>query len=108
MAKINHKDSISLKSYFDTKLEASDKALQLQEREYARRLDDLNHEAERLRNMQVSYLPREVYDVNHKELCAKLEKLEAFNNQLIGKFSIIAVLISIGISIIIYLITSKI
>lgn len=39
-----------------------DRALEIQTKELARRLDDLNHEADRLRNMQSTYLPREVWE----------------------------------------------
>jgi tetrahydromethanopterin S-methyltransferase subunit F len=42
------------------KFVARDGAVQLQAREYERRLDILNGEAERLRQMQMTYLPREV------------------------------------------------
>jgi hypothetical protein len=36
--------------------------LRLQHREYKRRLDDLNHEAERIALIQENYVPRETYD----------------------------------------------
>lgn len=36
--------------------------LRLQHEEYKRRLDDLNHEAERIALIQESYVPRETFD----------------------------------------------
>jgi hypothetical protein len=36
--------------------------LRLQHREYKRRLEDLNHEAERIALIQENYVPRETYD----------------------------------------------
>ena len=57
-------------------IKSSDKSLLIQAKEYERRLESLNHEAERLRVMQATYLPREVYETHHKELKNKIEALQ--------------------------------
>ena len=51
-----------------------EQSLRLQAREYKRRLQDLNGEAQRLRDMQATYIPREVYE---NSLQSVLEKTEA-------------------------------
>ena len=48
-------------------------ALELQAKEYDRRLSSLNHEAEQLKAMQSTYLPREMYESRHRELDAKID-----------------------------------
>ena len=60
-------------------------ALTLQAREYERRLDFLNGEAGRLREMQATYLPREVYDSKHELLEASLEQIKIELNTYKGK-----------------------
>lgn len=68
-------ESKHLKEIMDLKFQNADIALKLQAKETERRLDNLNGEAERLRNIQATYLPREVYEANQKELNSKLESL---------------------------------
>lgn len=51
-------------------------ALELQATEYERRLSALNHEAEQLRRMQATYLPREVYEAEARELRTRAETLK--------------------------------
>jgi hypothetical protein len=48
---------------FDEKLKALQKALKLQAKEYERRLEDLNGEAGRLKQMKAELTPREVFDI---------------------------------------------
>lgn len=48
-------------------------SLKLQAKEYKRRLDDLNGEAGRLRAMQSTYIPREVYENSLKSVLDKTE-----------------------------------
>ena len=77
MAKYNgperRNDVNHLKEILDIKIENAEKALTLQATEYHRRLNDLNGEAKRLREMQASYVSREIYDVQHSELLKKVE-----------------------------------
>lgn len=103
-----YKDGVSLKEYFDSRFTDAEKALDLQNKEVARRLEFLNGEAERLRQMQATYLPREVYDANCKEILGKLSSLEEFKNQAIGRQAVIAVLVSAAISIAIMLVSHNI
>lgn len=65
--------------YFEAKFQFIDKALQLQAAEYERRLSALNGEAERLRNMQAMYVPRETFDTVIREFEKKIEILTAVN-----------------------------
>lgn len=70
----------ALEKLINFRLDLNDKALQIQHKEYERRLRDLNGEAERLRQMQATYVSREVYEINHRELTSKLEALSNRSN----------------------------
>lgn len=104
-------------SYFekitDERFTATTKALELQAREYERRLHDLNGEAARLRVIQETYIPREVYEVGHKELqrvsdaryeeiLRSLSELKEFRANYQGRQSIISIVISFIVSLIIF------
>lgn len=52
----------ALEKLLDTKTAATEKALELQAREYERRLDKLNHDHENTKQIQMTYLPREMFD----------------------------------------------
>ena len=52
---------------------ASQMALELNAKEIERRLDFLNGEAGRLKEMQSTYLPREVYESKHELLEQRLD-----------------------------------
>jgi len=54
----------------------SEAALALQAKEYERRLSSLNHEAEQLKAMQATYMPREVADSSFNELRARMTSVE--------------------------------
>lgn len=56
---------------------AVSEALRLQHEEYKRRLHDLNGEAQRLRDIQATYVPRESYESYVKEAEAKAAALLA-------------------------------
>ena len=98
-----------LKELINTKVEAQnclnrerwvnmDKALALQAKEYERRLDNLNHEAERIKSFQSLSVSRELYDAQHKEVCNKLEYLQNIINKGQGHSSgISGTLVSIGV-----------
>lgn len=63
------------KKYIEEKFTNYDTALKLQAKEYERRLEALNGEAERLRVMQASYVPREVFEASVKAVLDKQEDL---------------------------------
>jgi hypothetical protein len=58
-----------------TKIDKSDLALALATKETERRLSDLNHEAERLKSMQITYLPRESFELAHNLLVSRIDSL---------------------------------
>lgn len=63
-------------------------ALKLQATEYERRLQILNHEADQLKKMQATYLPRESWEETIRGLVSS-------RDQLIGRKDAITVVISI-------------
>jgi len=75
---------------------ASDKALTVATNELHRRLEMLNGEAARLREMQASYIPRETYDrgmeslekstlASDQEMDRRIKVLENMNANMAGK-----------------------
>jgi hypothetical protein len=60
----------------EERLEGSKDALRLQAAEYERRLDMLNGEAERLRQMQTTYVEKSVYEIAHKYLTEKIDAIQ--------------------------------
>lgn len=73
--------------FFKEKFRSLSEALQLQAKEYKRRLRDLNGEAGRLRSMQSEYIPREVFDRTVNELREKLAVLTTWKANQEGKQS---------------------
>lgn len=59
----------------DTAKDSADMALNLNSSEIARRLEFLNGEAERLRIMQASYIPREMHESSLKEINRRLDSV---------------------------------
>jgi hypothetical protein len=53
---------------FHERIEAVDRAIVLQAREYARRLEELNHAHQNAVQDRAGYLQREVWEANRKEL----------------------------------------
>ncbi len=89
---------VSLHKQVDLRLEAGAKALKLQAAENLRRLDLLNGEAERLRQIQATYLPREVYDVSAREMHKKINELREREAHTQGRNSVIAAVVAFAIS----------
>lgn len=65
--------------------ESASKALVLQAEQYEKHLALLNHEAEQLKSMQASYVSREVYDRDIKELDGKVGKLNKWADVMTGR-----------------------
>ena len=79
----------------ETWRESHNEALNLETSELRRRLDILNGEADRLREMQATYLPRESYQIEHDRLRKDVEELQGFRNNLIGQMAMISTFFSI-------------
>jgi len=71
--------------FFDEKFNALEKALELQAKEYERRLTALNGEADRLHKMQEQYVPREVFERMLDELRKELKSLSEWKTKQEGK-----------------------
>ena len=104
---MEEKDYDHLETVIDVKLKAIREASSLRNVEIDRRLGLLNGEAERLRVMQATYLPRELYAQQHNELKDKIEFITTIANEyrtfkavMESKASQASVWISYGISII--------
>lgn len=92
MKECTHNDLIQIVSTLETKIAVIDEkllatadTLKNQAKEYERRLGELNHEAARIKEIQATYLPREVYENNHKELTTKVEKIIDWQGSIIGR-----------------------
>lgn len=91
------------------KFKSLKKALKLQATEYQRRLYDLNHENERIKEVQKDSIPREVFDRVISEINLRLERilndritpLEAYKTKQEGSLRVIMYLIGVVIAIVI-------
>jgi len=77
----------------------AEKNLIQQAKEYERRLELLNGEASRLRDIQTNYLPREVYESKHSELIKTVDDLRTYRDTMLGRQSIIIIVVSALISV---------
>lgn len=75
--------------FFTEKFKSRDKQLKLQAREYERRLEMLNHEADQLKNMQATYTPREVFDRTVDELRKEIKQVNDWKTKQEGKSQLI-------------------
>jgi hypothetical protein len=100
---INH-----LKEVTELKFETNAQALKIQAKEYERRLEALNGEAKRLREMQATYIGKEIYDAHHLELhkvCDELkQRLDIASGRDLTISGIVALASSILVGLIIHLI----
>jgi hypothetical protein len=78
---------------------ASEKAVILQTAEIARRLEGLNHENERLAMFQRTTVNKDVYEARHNALAKEVADLRDFKNNSQGKYTVIAAVVSAGISV---------
>lgn len=86
------------KELFSVELAANQKAMELQAKEYERRLELLNGEAESLRKMQATYVPRESFEAFQKQVGEmdvsqniKITDLEKWKSTVIGQFAILQI-----------------
>jgi len=93
----------ALEKLFNTRLEAQDSARELQATEYARRLDILNGEAERLRQMQATYVPRELYERIDLQRCEDIKALESYRDVQLGKNIVLTAIIAAAMSVVVAL-----
>lgn len=71
----------------------------LQAVEYERRLELLNGEAARLKEIQALYLPRQEWEINKIELYKNIKDLQQYKDNATGRQTFIAILIPVIISI---------
>ena len=81
-----------------TRMDGQDRALDLQSKEYARRLDLLNGEADRLRQMQMTYVPRELYERNDAQRCEDIKALESYRDTQLGRQAVASAVIAAAVS----------
>ena len=74
--KSNASDIISLREYFERILSEKDRVQSIRDAVIDRRLNDLNHSAERERQRDVVYMSREAYEARHREVVMQLAGLE--------------------------------
>lgn len=87
--------------------ESNEKALILQANAYEKHLAALNHEAEQLKSMQSTYIPREVYERDISEIEGKLEKVNKWQDVMSGRIIGFGLAWTILIAIIQWYIKSK-
>lgn len=96
-----------LYKFFTEKFKSRDNQLKLQAKEYERRLEALNHEAEQLKNMQATYTSREVFDRVVDELRKDIKLLNDWKTKQEGRAQLMQYIPWALTAISIYLIYSK-
>lgn len=84
----------------ETRMDAAAMALDSQAREYERRLTILNGEAERLRLMQATYMPRELHDSQIGAIATELVELREFKASYQGRQAVLSAVVAVGVSLI--------
>lgn len=105
---VQDKEKITLREFIELKFDLLDTALKLQAKEYERRLEELNHEAARLKSSQSISVSREFFDAKHEDIQKQVDELKLSRAILQGKAdqkSVIIVGLLGGISVLISLIT---
>jgi hypothetical protein len=64
------------------------------EKEYARRLDALNNESGRLHSMQMTYLPREIYELAQTKLLERVDNLDKQAANQLGRQAVLSVVVT--------------
>jgi len=85
-----YKDSISLKEFFQVKLDALALALKLAREQLDFRLEGMNHVQHEIREMKASYITR----IEHEALVRDIQELKESRAELRGKASMSSVYIS--------------
>jgi len=81
------------------------RALEIQAREYERRLSDLNHEKEQLKEQQTTYVRLETYNTRNHDVDTQLRALNSFRDNMQGRmigYSGIVLLIGIAATILLH------
>jgi len=89
----------SLERIFNTRMDAQDKALQLQAAEYERRLEHLNGEAERMRQREITYLPRELYERIDAQRCEDIKALQSYRDTQLGRQTVLSAIVAAVVSV---------
>ena len=92
------KDLAWQQKLWQSESEAAQKALDLASETNRQHLTMLNGEGERLQAMQSTYVPRELYSSDLKELRMAIDDLRDFKNKTIGRNSVIALIVSVAVS----------
>lgn len=100
------KDMWAIRREIALMFEAKDSALKLKSAEDKIHFEKLNHEAEQLKRMQATYLPRESHELSMKDINKAITELTSFKDNLLGRMTIISAIIAVAVSILTYFIAS--
>jgi hypothetical protein len=95
----------ALKAQICTWVDAHSEKHDLEAKEIARRLDILNGEADRLRQMQATYLPRELYDTQCSEFRREIDELRLFRANITGQIVAYSAAIGLALSVITFILS---
>ena len=93
----------ALERLMTARMDAQDTARILQAAEYERRLEHLNGEAERIRQREITYVPRELYERIDAQRCEDIKALESYRDVQSGKQAVLAAVIAAAVSLLVAL-----
>lgn len=79
------KDKVTQSDLLEEMIFSRDRELQLQAKEYERRLNVLNGEGERIKEILKESIPREVFDRTVSALITRIEAIEIYKTKQEGK-----------------------
>lgn len=91
--------STALEKRMDERFEAYTEKLKLQSMTYDRRLDELNHVYEQVREQRANFIGREAFDFAIREQREKVETVTRYMNWAIGGLAVFQLVVMIVISV---------
>lgn len=80
-------EEITLKEFLEQRIDGLEKAINLQALEYSRRLLELNHEKESIKEIQHKYVLQDTYDKQQHDIDAQLRLLNTFKDNVQGRIA---------------------
>jgi DNA repair exonuclease SbcCD ATPase subunit len=94
--KVDHLEQLNTERY-----DTAAQALKIQAREYERRLEALNGEANRLRELEATYVSKEFYEAHHEGIHSEISDLKGKMDKQAGRDTVLAGLIALAGSLVV-------
>jgi len=93
-------NEITLREYLELQISNAQRALEVQAKEYERRLESLNHEAEQLKSMQRTYVQQDTFNSMMSQVDKDLRLLREDRAGQMGQQRVTLIVIGVVVSIV--------